>query len=221
MPYVSPQLLSQALASLPGHSPLVVLVIPAMLRAHVPVTNDPAQGALYGAAHENTILEEFFSVPGAPADRPFAMVWQDDLAGRSTIRRRSLQRQRRDRANRGFRIRADEGRRPALTSGPSERRRLRSFARRASIRYRSWTSLFGMAGCEMSPISRRSSAGSLKSSSSRMRLIFGMPYYGSAVPKNTRRSRWRPYQSVRATYRSCLASPNLLPRWGVIWQSFS
>jgi energy-coupling factor transporter ATP-binding protein EcfA2 len=104
MPYVPLSLLQAAVEALRGKHPLAVLVLPTMVREGVDVVADPTLGVQYGSEAELRVLREFFTVPGAPPDKPFRAVWEDkpDEAWRDErYPGRSLQRMRSDRVGRG------------------------------------------------------------------------------------------------------------------------
>ncbi len=104
MPFVSAALLRLAVDDLKGKHVLAVLVLPAMLRAGVRVVNSPADATKYGSGDELDILNSYFRFPGGLPGKPYRAIWesnQDSYWRDDRFPGRSLQRQRKDRANSG------------------------------------------------------------------------------------------------------------------------
>ena len=107
MPFVPPALLGAAVDALKGKHPLVVLVLPSMMKAGVPIAATAATAAPYGSGDENKTLEAYFREAGGPPGTPFRAVWEaqpDNYWRDIRYAGRSLQRSRTDRvkANSAF-----------------------------------------------------------------------------------------------------------------------
>jgi MoxR-like ATPase len=78
VPFAPPALIAAAVESLKGRHPLAVVVVPAMVRAGVPVVTKAEDGAPYGIPEEQAVLDIYFRVPGGPPKKPYRAVWEDD-----------------------------------------------------------------------------------------------------------------------------------------------
>jgi MoxR-like ATPase len=104
LPFAPPALIAAAVEALKGAHPLTVLVVPAMVRAGVPVVTDALHGRPYGASDEVAVLDEYFRLAGGPPAKPYRAVWEPDPSNYWRDRLypgRSLQRMRTDRVKEG------------------------------------------------------------------------------------------------------------------------
>lgn len=104
MSFVSESHLRLAISSLSNKHVIPVVLIPSMVKSGVHVVESEKELTPYGSADDIEMLNEFFAIPGGPADKKYFAVWQNDKKGKWIDERypgRTLQRIRTDRAKDG------------------------------------------------------------------------------------------------------------------------
>lgn len=106
MRFAPPQLVLAAADALDGVHPLLIVTIPALLRAAHLQGHDPVQYATpFGSTEETRLLRDFFTLPRPPEpDRPYFAPWSSTAGPRWQTNKYpggGLQRQRTELANRG------------------------------------------------------------------------------------------------------------------------